>query len=587
MPPPSRSPKRSRPNWLWISLGIFVVLGVVGAFSARPVWRAIKSQRAMTFAKEAEKHIQEKNLVLAAEKTRSALQLAPSNPAILRLAANLYASAGLEIAFPYFESLLATPSATTADKEEYIGLALRSGHSELAANQLRALLAEPKPSARTFLLAAQFHGSLRNFSNAVFYAREALRTQPDNPTNTIALGRTLLASRIPADQNEARDVLWPFARVEGRFQAAALAAILATPDAPRSEREEVLAILDAKNKRTLVEEMLRHDALVSLDPSQSSNVADQLIESHGRSSEDGTIAVATWLNRQQLFTRTLDLVLPDIALKRPELLQLRYDALMGIEDYRGAYDFIAKASVPGNPIQLEILRCNTALRLKDQAAIDSHFENLLGIAARDPKMLRNVADYALRNGRRDIANEAAKRLVRSPRDAASAYATLMKIADAQGETWAARDYARRLLELRGVNPDDSIKLQIAYYDLLLDENVDAAFAIAEAMQKAMPTDFTRRAVLGLAYLRKDQPKAAVELIDHQFVTWAKLPAGIRAITIAILGANKREQTSAGLIRRVPIARLKPEERDLIRPYASGDPVSATEDAESDEAPEKL
>lgn len=565
-----------------------MVLGIAGAFSARPVWRMIKAQRAESFAKEAEAMIRDEKWAQAFERTRSALQLAPSNPRVLRLAANLYSRAGTEMAYPYFESLLATPAATVDDREEYVSLALRTGQTEIAATQLRSLLAAPKPSSRTFLLASQFHNGLRNLSNAVFYAREAVRSEPGNHTNTLVLGRTLLGSRLAADQKEAREVLWPLGRAEGPFQGPALAAILSTPDAPRSEREEVLAILNAKSKRSLPEELLRQDANVSLDPSRRSAIADELIDSIGRASTEGTVAVAGWLNRQQLFSRTLDLVLPDLAVKSPELIQLRYEALMGMSDYRGAYDFIAQASNPQNPIQIEFLRCTTALKLKDSAAVDSHFKNLLDLAARDPRLLRSVADFALRNGRKDVANDAAQRLTHNPRDAAAAYATLLKIADAQGETWAARDYARKLLALRTQTADESLKLQIAYYDLLLNENIEGAFKEAEAMQKAAPTDFTRRAVLGLAYLRKNQPKPAVDLIDHQFVTWAKLPAGIRAVTIAILGANSREKASSKLISRVPIARLKPEERDLIRPYASGSASpSGDEPLETDATPEKL
>ncbi len=591
-PRPSRSQGRGRPNWLVISLGILLVLGVAGAFSARPIWRAIKAQRAMGFAREANELVAREKWIPAFEKTRSALQLAPTHPEILRLAANLYARAGLEAAFPYFETLLSKSNATREDKETYIALALGTGHTDLAATQLRALLAEPQPSARAFLLAAQFHGGLRNFSNTVHYAREAVRTEPGNATNTLALGRALLASRRPVDREEARGILLPLARAGGAFQNSAIAAVLSVPDVPRDDREEMLAILDAKPSRSLVEELLRQDVRVSLDPSRRIAIADELIESHGRASIESTAGVAAWLNKQQLFRGTLDLLLPDVALAHPNLTQLRYDALMGLEDYRGAYDFIAKATNPANPIQVEILRCTTAIRLKDQEAIDRHFRNLLEIAGRDTRLLRAVADFALRNGRKDIANDAAQELIRSPRDAAAAYATLLRIADAQGETWSARDYARKLKELRGQAADDALKLQIAYYNLLLDENIDEAFATAEAMQRAVPDDFSRRAVLGLAHLRKGQPKEAVELIDHQLVTWAKLPAGIRAAAIAIMGANDREKASATLIRRVPIARLKPEELALIRPYISGEPIAEDpefqdDSLEADTPPEKL
>ncbi|MGE4181360.1 MAG: hypothetical protein AB7J34_16170, partial [Limisphaerales bacterium] len=414
----SRSSGRRRPNWLLISLGILLVLGVAGAFSARPIWRAIKAQRAMGFAREATDLIAQEKWIPAFEKTRSALQLAPTHPEIVRLAANLYARAGLEAAFPYFETLLAKSNATREDKETYVALAMGTGHTDLAGTQLRALLAEPKPSARTFLLAAQFQSGLRNLSNSVHYAREAVRTEPGNPTNTLALARALLTSRRAPDREDARGILLPIARAPGPFQNSAIAAILTAPDVPRTHREEILAILDARTSRTIVEELLRQDVRVSLDPSRRTQIADELIESHGRDSIESTAGVAAWLNKQQLFSRTLDLILPDVALTNPNLTQLRYDALMGLEDFSGAYDFIAKANNPANPLQMEILRCTTAIRLKDQASIDRHFRNLLETAGRDARLLRTVADFALRNGRKDIANEAAQELIRSPRDAA-------------------------------------------------------------------------------------------------------------------------------------------------------------------------
>jgi hypothetical protein len=573
---------------LWIVLGVLVGLGVVGALSARPVWRAIKAKRAQGFAREATELIQQEKWAPAFEKTRSALQLAPTHPDILRLAAHLYARAGLETAFPYFETLLNHSQANRGDKEEYTALALATGHNDIASTQIRALLADPKPSARTYLLASQFYGGLRNLSNAVHFARQAVRTEPNNPTNTLTLGRILLSSKLPADQEEARNNLLPLARTPGPFQSPAMATILATPDAPRSDREEILALLNAKPNRTLTEELLRQEANVSLDPSRRSSIADELIQSHGRASIESTASVAAWLNRQQLYSRTLELVLPDIAENNPALVQLRYDALIGLEDYRGAYDFIVRGSNPTNPLQIEFLRCTTAQRLKDQEAVDRHFKNLLTIAARDPRMLRSVADFALRNGRKDIANDAAQQLVRSPRDAVAAYGTLLKIADSQGETWAARDYARKLRDLRGKSVDESLNLQIAYYNLLLDENIDEAFSELQKLQQSAPDDFTRRAVLGLAHLRKQQPREAVALIDNQLVTWTKLPAGIRAVSLAILGANNREKACAKLISRVPIARLKPEERALIRPYISGEPSPLADDAQdSDTTPEKL
>ena len=584
-PRSSRSQGTRRLRWVLL---VLAVCGVTGLLAARPVWRTIKAQRARGFAQEAAELIRQEKWDLAFEKTRSALQLAPTHPEILRLAAHLHARAGLEMGFPYFEALLSTDSATREDKEELVALALGTGHNDLAASHLKALLEEPAPSARTFLLAAQLQGGLRRTSNAVHYARQAVRVDPGNPTNLLTLGRILLASRSAPLQTEARDLIRPLARSPGPLQAAAIGVMLSNPETQRSDREEVLALLEAKPRRTLVEELLLQDVAVSLDPSRRTEIADRLVQDHGRSSPENTLAVGAWLNRQQLHARTLDLVPPELAVQSPSLIQLRFEALTGTGDARGAYDFVVQISPPGHPLQIEFLRCQAATRLKDQEAIDRHFKNLLVIAAREPRQLRTVADFALRNGRKDIALQAAQQLARNPRDAAAAYTTLLRIADSEGETWPARDHAKKLATLRGKTVDDALKLQIAYYDLLLEENLEAAFATATAMHQANPDDFTRRVVLGLGHLRRGQPQAAVELIDHQLVAWNQLPAGIRAITVAILGANRRDSATAKLVGRVPLARLKPEERELIRPYVVGTPAaSADEPDDLDETPEKL
>jgi hypothetical protein len=68
-------------------------------------------------------------------------------------------------------------------------------------------------------------------------------------------------------------------------------------------------------------------------------------------------AVAAWLNRQQLYNRTLELVLPDVARSNSRLFQLRYEALMGREDYRAAYDFVSTDVSTKDPMEIEFLRC--------------------------------------------------------------------------------------------------------------------------------------------------------------------------------------------------------------------------------------
>jgi tetratricopeptide (TPR) repeat protein len=581
-----RSSRRRRRNLKWIVLGAIVVILGLGALTAKPAWRAVKGMRAQRFLAQAEEHAAREEWTQAFERSRSALQLAPTHPKVLRHAAELHARFGAESALVYYQKLLETSSATDQDREGYAAAALGLGDTGLAGPIIEDLLSREKPSARALMLGAQYYSARRDAPRALELARQAAATDPNNPTNAIVLGNFLSMSRRPQDQAEGLALLLPHARAEGPHQLRALTVIARAPETPREAREEVESILAAKAQRTPEEDLLLMETRVSLDPSRRNEIADEVVQKHGRGAEEQMAGAAAWLNRQQLYSRTVSLLLPDIALQSPRLTRLRYEALMGMENIQGAYDFIRGKDVKGEPIQLELLRCTTAMRLKNDAAVESHLRNLLDLARRNPRQLRAVAEFARRNNHTEIANEANQILSRNPGEAMTAFESLLRTADAEGETWAARDYARKLAALK--KGDDGIRLQIAFYDLLLEENLDQAFATAQELHKAKPEDFNRRAVLALAHLRRGEPDKAVALIEGQVVTWRRLTPGVRAIVVASLGANNRAGAVPKLLQRLPLARLKPEERELIKPYLTGDLESVEDDRTAGaEAPEKI
>lgn len=559
-----RHPRRRRTPWKLIIGGLVLAVLITAYFGARPAWRLVKAQRAAGFIRQSEEAIAQEKWSEAFDRTRSALQLAPNNTRVLRHAAYLYSRFGAESAFSFFDTLLAGPDATPEDREELASLAFRIGNVELANSQVDELLENTKPSPRTLVLGAQLAAVRRDFTNALRLGRAAVEAQPNNPTNVLNLAGLLVMTGNTKEREEARSILWPFARTNGQYQVRALGAILNAADASRGEREQVEQLLRAKSPRTLDEEVLFLEARISLDPSQINKTADELVERFGRGNPDELAATATWLNRHQLYGRTRDLLLPDLARKSAPLFRLRFDALAGSGDIRGAYEFIKADPVPGDPFQVEMLRCTTAIRLKDKTGTDVHFRELASLARQQPRRLRALAEYAFRNGNRTLAQESYKILAQNPRDAIPATRGMVRTADSLGETWAARDYARRLVAL--AKDDDNVRVQVAYYDLLLNENIEEAFTQAQALHKAKPEDFSRRAVLALAHLRKGNPKAAVECVEGQVVNWNQVIPGLRAVIAASLGAAGRADTASNYVARLPLARLKPEERELIRPY---------------------
>ncbi len=542
---------------------VLVAVLAAGALSARPVWRMIKRHRAMGFLEQCDKLVAEEKWVQAFSAARSAEQLSPLDPQVIRYIAKLHARLGLEQGFGYFDRLLALPGATARDREDYASLALTVGNPEIASGQLDDLLDDPKPSARTLLLGSQLASLRRDPTNAVRLAREAVRVEPANPTNALLLAGYLVKSAVAADRAEGRKLLWPVGRADGPLQVPALGAILESAGAERAEREEVEALLRAKPNRTINEELVWYSSRVALDPSSQAKLADEVVERYGRGSVEQIAAAAAWLNRQQLHARTRDILLPELALTDPRLFNLRHAALMALRDVRGAYDFIVNDKAPGDPLQVEMLRCSTALQLKDQNLIDSHFHALIEHGKKNLRSLRIVADYAFRNGQRGVAVEAFQILIKNRVDSAKALAGLTRISDAKGETWNAREYARKLAELR--KDDEDVRLQVAYYDLLLKENLDAALELLERLHRAQPENFNRRVALALAYLRKNQAKLAVDLLEGQMVSWPRTLPGVRAIVAATYYANDRISPATNMVARLPLHLLKPEERELVRP----------------------
>ena len=556
-------------------VGVVLVVAVIGlvvaGLSARPVWRAVKRHRAHGFLVESEKGASEAKWNQAFAAARSAEQLAPADATVLRHLARLHARVGSEAGINYYNRLLQLPESSRDDREELAALALAVGNPELASLQLEELAAGPQASARSLLLSAQLATMRRDQTNAIRLAREAVRIEPSNPTNSLTLAGLLVRSSALPDREEGRRVVWPFARTNGALQVAALAVVVDAVDAPRAEREEVEAILRGKSNRTLYEELLWQSARIALDPSQSAKITDEVIERHGRGSVDDVVATAAWLNKMEQFSRTKDLVVTDLARQDARLFNLRYAALTALKDHASAYEMAKDQKAPGDPLRIEMLRCTSALQLKDKALIDAHFHALVDLGKKSGRGLRAVASFALSNGQTEIAAEAFQAMLKSRNDAPMALAGLMRIADAKGETWNARDLGRKLLALRPDQQD--VRMQVTYYDLLLKENLDEGLKNALSAHSVKPEDFNRRAVLALAYLRQSEPRKAVDLLDGQMVSWARVPPGLRAVVAQAYHANGRAEGASNLAVRLPLSTLKPEERELVKPILSAGAVS--------------
>lgn len=561
--PTPASPRRRRNLWLWI-LVVLVVLVIGGAFSARPAYRVFKNIRAGQLADQAEEFARQQKWREAYDKAQGALQLSPHNTRCQRLVATLLTQFGSEGAMPYWERLLAGPDARLSDHEEALQVAIRMGRGDLADRHAGVLVTNPATSARGLILLSDLARLRQDATNATAFAFAAHRREPNNPTNTVVLGSLLFSSANARQRVEGKEMLLGIARTNGPLQLRALQILASRTDATRLEREELLDLLGTLPERDLATELLRRDIQVQLDPLGKVRIAEDTVATFGKGNPDEIAAIGTWLIRQGLPERVFTLIQPEEAYQSDALFRVRYEALANAERWEEAYRFLLDPKARGEPITVEMLRLRAAEKLGRAEDVRQHWDRLLRIAGTDARSLRLLAEAAERGNSPATAVAAYRALTAIPYEAEYAWRNVIRLLDAQGDTWNARDAARRLQRL--VREDQSLAMQITYYDLLLAEDVDRSLERAQQLVRQDPTNYLNRIVLALGELRNNDPAAAREAVAGITLDWNRIPPGARAVLVATLGANQQNDAAARLLIRLPLKLLKPEERDLIRPY---------------------
>ncbi len=489
------TPRRRRNIWLKILI-VLVVLVIAGTFSARPAYRVFKNIRAEQFADQAEEFVRQQKWREAYDKAQGALQLSPNNVRCQRLVATLLTQFGSEGAMPYWECFLAGPDARLSDHEEALQVAIRMGRGDLADRHATVLLTNAATSARGLLLLSELARLRQDATNAILLAQAAYRLEPQNPTNIVAVGSLLLSSTGARFRVEGKEMLRELAITNGPFQLRAIQLLAARADATRNEREELLTLLDELPVRGLATELLRREIQAQLDPLSKTRIADETVAAYGKGKPEEVAAVGTWLIRQGLPDRVLMLVLPDEAYQSDALFRVRYEALVAADRWDEAYRFLLDPRARGELMPLEMLRLRAAEKLGRTEDVKQHWDRLLRIAGTDARSLRLLAEAAERGGSPATAVAAYRALTGIPYEAENAWRNVIRLLDAQGDTWNARDATRRLLRL--VRDDQVLAMQITYYDLLLAEDVQRGLEHARQMFRQDPTNSLHRVALALA-----------------------------------------------------------------------------------------
>ena len=553
---------RSTARWLTVALATLLL--VAAAFSARPAWRAFKHWRASSFAQAAAAAKSQGNPGLAVQHARSALQLQPSNPDYVRLNARLLTELGTDTSLSFWQHLTDRADATTEDRLAYLEAALAFRRPDLAGPTFSNLLLSSLPSAHLQRLGALYHLVGGATNAALTCARAAHQLEPGNPTNALLVASLIPATAEETDRAQSRALLRDIAQSNSPLRLTALRRLLHTGIGDRSDREWIAQSLSQLPTRTPAEEVLLAETLVRLDPSTTRHTFSNLIAALPHDDTPSLTLVVEALARLGLHHDILLLTEKERGFLNRALFKARFDALSSLDRPAEAYQHLLTPGAPMPAFDLALARTKAAIQAHNPNRRDQHLAELLKACDNQPERIRSVAEFAEKEGALDSASLCWKTLGALPGHAALAQRSLQRVADRRGDTWNARDHARNAL--RSDPSHASLPLEIAYYDLLLGENIEAALAQAQTSANQNPRDFFARAALALAHLRLGQPEKARAAIDRFLLETPQPRPDALAVLAAACGENGFVVRAQEITSRIPLERLRPEERELVRPW---------------------
>lgn len=546
-----------------IIIGLIIGLAIVGGLSARPIYRLLRSKRADALAREAEAAIARQSWTDASQKAQAAYHLDPTRESAIRVVARLYTIAGQPDAVGFWQNLRAGGFATREDRRELVRAGLRFGRASEVREEAFVLAKEPPPEAENLRLAAEFCMLTGDRTNALNFSRELLKLRP-NAESELTVARAELAMGDSARVSAARATLANLATLTNSVGLEAEVVLARAGLVSDSALPALIDRLRGHPEAQLSHRLLAEELRLRLEPHRRAAEVAAFVADFSAAPLTNRIEVARWLSHEREFSRAADLISPAEALKNRDAFLARVDALSALGRWKEARAELESPNLPIEAVLRELFLARIARELKQLPEAEAHWRRVNLELSSQPEAILFVAEYAEKIDEMEEARKAYERLAAIPEFGETAFAGMIRVAEKTGSTRTLREIMRDLSARR---PDDPApQNDFAYLNLLLNERVEQSKELARKLYDAQPNVLAFRTTLALANLRLNDPVAAKKLYEGVNLDWSQLNAGWQAVHAAVVGESGEPNLARTLARRIPLGRLKPEERQLIQPW---------------------
>jgi len=182
-------------------------------------------------------------------------------------------------------------------------------------------------------------------------------------------------------------------------------------------------------------------------------------------------------------------------------------------------------------------------------------------AGQDPAKLWFQFQYLEKLGLTAYAKRTLLALKKTESSSKPVYLALLRILELEGKLSSLIELVR---EMTQKFPSDlEPQNDLAYLQLLANQDLIHSSAIAEKLVSANPDWLSFRTTLALAYLRHSEPEKAAQVYAGLKIDWPKAPPAWRAVHAAVLAASGNRSEAQVRAKEIPISRLRREELMLI------------------------
>jgi len=310
--------------------------------------------------------------------------------------------------------------------------------------------------------------------------------------------------------------------------------------------------------------LLALDVALRVHPEQKDQILDDAMNEYSRKEHEVRRQFGVWLNTHGAQERTLKLLPQEESFGRKDLLLVHLDALASLKRWAEVRQLLERKGVPLEEVYRQVFLARCADQEGNASEAEAHWRRARTEAGSEVGQLWFVGDYAERAGELEQAEQVYRTLARNATVGRSAYDALLRVVSRRGSTAAVRDV---LAEMAKQFPKDAaVENDLAYFNLLLRENIEASRDAAERLRDAAPGNLAHRTTLALAFCRLNQPEAALKVYEGLQIPWAQAPTAQRAIHAAVLGMSGDAAAAKSELAALPVETLRPEEKKLVEPW---------------------